>query len=139
MPLHEINHYLVWPMFLALLFKAVWRGLEDPEPAAFRLGAETRHASKRESLVAVEAEALGDHGSPQGQHWRAVDPDHAETLSWEWKARNMPEIQANNWYFHSIGNGCMALAIVNPGGCLPANTASTISGDRSVMRSSRLT
>ena len=47
--------------------------------------------------------------------------------------------EAKDWYFHSAGNGCIALAIVNPSDCRPAKIASTISGASNVIRSRRLT
>ena len=65
--------------------------------------------------------------------------DRGSTLLFSSDVQNGWQSEAKDWYFHSTGNGCIALAIVNPSDGRPAKMASTISGAISVIRSSQLT
>jgi hypothetical protein len=63
---------LLVPGLLLLLFV----GLEEAQPAAFRLSIQPGHCpAQAERLVPVEAQPIGDHGCQQGLDWRTVDQD----------------------------------------------------------------
>ena len=50
--------------------------LEDAEPDALSMRGQARQRPpERERLVTLEAEALGHHGSPEGEDGRTVDLD----------------------------------------------------------------
>src|SRR5579864_7507288 len=72
---HTAGEITTWPLPSCLLcFLLVW--LEESQPSALGLGVQTGHCSTQgKSLVLSEAEALGNHGCPQGQDRRSVDGD----------------------------------------------------------------
>src|SRR6516165_1343847 len=64
------------PLLLRSLLRLLLVGLEDAQPAALGLGVQPgQRLAQGQGLVLVKAEALGDHGCPQGQDWRSVDRD----------------------------------------------------------------
>ena len=69
------------PEFLATLLLAgvlavFLARLEDAQSSTFGLCIEPRHRlAKRQSFVPLKPQTLGDHGSPQRQHWSTVDRD----------------------------------------------------------------